>query len=1407
MAWYYALDGQQKGPVDGAALDDLVRQGVVRDDTLVWKVGMDGWQPHSAVIGSKPASPGPPPPPTASVKLNALMSASPAPDPVTHTVSGPNTVRINELARELDVKPSFILELLPALGVTVKVTHSSSLNHEIATEIRRRVQVRTPLARRDSNKGSGVSEAETSAPFHAVSDDREAELVGRMRSLVQRVQCEIIDPARKTIAAAEDRVQKVRQAKEAAVKAAQNAVTQPRQEVERLLHVAREHLNGQNVYGAGAPPALMQSGVAATGPAPQQTLNEALSRIPDLKRLVEDAVLKTAKPKNTWRPDSDGGGCAMVIAGLVAGSILASALGSFFGFLAGFLGVYLPIMWWLHREPVSRLESLFHDVSEQAQQLTTWFEQYVRGVTANAEADVKSTEGWFQSTIATLNETLRPHVAGLQQDIQSLCADTKFAGAEWTSSLWQTWSPSSSPTFSARFGILKAETADLARHLPSLDLRFHIPALVPFRDSRCLLFEATGNDKDKAAQAVQSVITRLLATIPSAKARFTFIDPIGLGNNVAAFMPLSDYEESLVTGRAWSEPQHIDQRLGDLTEHIENVIQKYLRTDFKTIYDYNEAAKEVAEPYRFVVVFDFPVNFTDTATRRLVSIARNGARCGVYVLVVYDTSKPLPYGFSLPELAQSATVLRLGEQTLGLPPTTAATGTAASNAEEAVEFSVILTAVGADKINVIKAVREVTSLGLKEARDLVDGARKPVKEGVNKYEAELIRKKFVDAGATVEIVTRPATGGNAIRSAQAETASADSKVRREPCWRWIEADFQHWIVHLDSFAPRETLNGMIKTLGGLAKDAMRVEVPYEKLLSLAQLGEEKWWRGTTTKSIRVPLGPTGARKLQYLVLGEGMGHHALIVGRPGSGKSNLMHVIITTLALTYSPEEMRLYLIDFKKGVEFKSYAEHKLPHAEAIAVESEREFGLSVVERLDVELKTRGDLFRGAGASNITEYREKTGRTIPRVLLLVDEFQEFFTQDDHIARQTTLVLDRLVRQGRAFGIHIILGSQTLAGTYNLSRSTLDQMAVRIAMQCSEADSRLILSDDNPAARLLSRPGEAIYNAASGLVEGNNLFQVARFSEEDGEERLGLVGKIARDSGRPVPAPIVFEGNELAHLADCRRLGDLLSGDDWPAKRSVDLLLGEPIAIRDPTAARIRRQSGCHLLILSRDEAEGVGMCVASILSILCQQPPSTTQVFIADFTLADSEWAERAEEIEEFFPHQVKVLSRQRDVAEAVKTIADEVKRRSELPAEPSSIYFVLQGMHRIKVLRSDDESFSCQDDSSTPAEYFATIVRDGPEVGVHVISWCDTYSNAGRVVDRRLMSQFGLRAGGVMSADDSMNFFDDALASRIDKPHRVIFFDEDRPGQLEKFRPYSMPPREWIETAGRKLYARTKQ
>ncbi len=111
-------------------------------------------------------------------------------------------------------------------------------------------------------------------------------------------------------------------------------------------------------------------------------------------------------------------------------------------------------------------------------------------------------------------------------------------------------------------------------------------------------------------------------------------------------------------------------------------------------------------------------------------------------------------------LLEASQLVKLLEEKLGVSaaaatvaaaPAAGGAAAAAAPVEEKTEFTVVLTAAGANKINVIKAVREVTSLGLKEAKDLVDGAPKPVKEGVSKDEAAAIAKKFTDAGATVEV--------------------------------------------------------------------------------------------------------------------------------------------------------------------------------------------------------------------------------------------------------------------------------------------------------------------------------------------------------------------------------------------------------------------------------------------------------------------------------------------------------------------------------------------------------------------------------------------------------------------------------------------------------------------------------
>ena len=201
-------------------------------------------------------------------------------------------------------------------------------------------------------------------------------------------------------------------------------------------------------------------------------------------------------------------------------------------------------------------------------------------------------------------------------------------------------------------------------------------------------------------------------------------------------------------------------------------------------------------------------------------------------------------------------------------------------------------------------------------------------------------------------------------------------------------------LQLDTPPAPEFAIQFVNKVGLASRDSSRVEVPFAHVAP----PETEVWTGDTVNELRVPIGRTGATKFQYLAIGKGTCQHALIAGKTGSGKSTLFHVMITNLALWCSPEQVEFYLVDFKKGVEFKCYASKRLPHARVVAIESDREFGLSVLQRVDEELKRRGDLFRKSGAQDIAGYKRAGGREpMPRTLLMIDEFQHFSSSGEFV--------------------------------------------------------------------------------------------------------------------------------------------------------------------------------------------------------------------------------------------------------------------------------------------------------------------------------------------------------------------------------------------------------------------------
>lgn len=629
---------------------------------------------------------------------------------------------------------------------------------------------------------------------------------------------------------------------------------------------------------------------------------------------------------------------------------------------------------------------------------------------------------------------------------------------------------------------------------------------------------------------------------------------------------------------------------------------------------------------------------------------------------------------------------------------------------------------------------------------------------------------------------------------------------------WRDPGYERWPLDLWDPPNDELAALLMECVGQQALQQMQLEVPYARV----RPPREAWWGASAAHGLEVPLGPTGAYATHQLAVGRGTAQHVLVAGKTGSGKTTLLHVLITSLAMKYSPDELQLYLVDFKKGVGFKPYAAKSLPHARVVAIESEREFGLSVLRGLDDELARRGDVFRGAGVDDIADYRAARSEPMPRILLVVDEFQEFFSEDDRLAAEAMQILDRLVRQGRAFGIHVLLGSQTLAGAYTLARSTVDQMAIRIALQCTEADSRLILAEDNPAARLLSRPGEAIYNAANGMVEGNTRFQVAWLPDEEHHQYLDELHELARTAQpRSVVQQIVFEGNEPAEVRENADLTAALeSGPVSTRPAFLSAWLGEPVAIRPPVAARLRRQSGSNLLLIGRSEDLASGMVTVAAVGLAAQMPPrgagsAALPVTVLDFGVREpgesSPLAELAHRVPGRFSYH-----RRRDADEILAMLSELVRQRiaaeEDAPMSrldsPSAV-LVLHGLHAARDLRRDDAyplGIGAPDEEEPSSrEQLELILRDGPEVGVHTIVWCNTVPSLERVLDRRTQREFALRVGMQMSVDDSVSLLDDAVASRIG-PNRAVMYDEDE-GVLIKLRPYDVPDPEWLEFVARCL------
>lgn len=872
--------------------------------------------------------------------------------------------------------------------------------------------------------------------------------------------------------------------------------------------------------------------------------------------------------------------------------------------------------------------------------------------------------------------------------IELLDTSSRMDFPKWTQEICETWEPPTEATDSLRIGSVDVDITALTGGLPS-DSRFQahdlnhvtVPLALAFPDQGSLLIESDGSDDGASTRALHGIALRILASHPPGRVSFVFIDPVGLGKDFAGLMHLADYEETLIHHRIWTQTTHIEERLAEINDHIEKVIQMYLRDEFANITEYNQQAGTIAEKYRFLVIAGFPAGFSDTAAKRLLSIASSGARCGVHLLIQRDTRQAPPESALYDELRRVCLC--------------------------------------------------VTS---RDGGFQLDGA---------------------PTGANLLVFDRPP-------------------------------------VHQDSIA-------LVHRIGRTSVDSNRVQVPFSQIAP----SDDEIWKSDTSEELRVPVGRTGAKKLQMLAIGKGTRQHMLVAGKTGSGKSTLFHVIITNLSLWCSPDQVEFYLVDFKKGVEFKCYAAKQLPHARVVAIESDREFALSVLQRVDAELKRRGELFRQAGAQDLAGYKRSAGSApMPRTLLLIDEFQEFFTEDDAVAQEASLLLDRVVRQGRAFGIHVILGSQTLGGAYTLARATLGQMVIRVALQCNETDAHLIMDDDNPAPRLLTRPGEGIYNDQAGALAANSPFQIVWLPEDERDAILDRVSLLAAAAPSLPPPPIVFEGNAPADVRDNLELARLARSGPSSRPQKSRAWLGAPNSIKGPTEAMFQRQSGSHLLVVGQSVERSLALLTISLVSLAAQYPVGQVEFVVLDPHASEAGEGNVFQHLARILPHRIRIAG-PAELTDLMSGLGTELAARTPNSGRDApEIFLLVHELQRFKNLRPEDDfRFSMDDDAGTqsPAKVFTDVLGEGGPCGMHVIAATDTWNNVSRWIPRKLMSEFEMRVLFQMSANDSANLIDSPAATTLGL-HRAIFFNEHL-GTLETYRPYAMPGSDWLEEIVEKI------